>query len=103
MLVPWLIAPGTTLKVYGMLVLLLSPICFALHGWDKRRALRRTPRISEQTLLILAFIGGWPGAWFGLRVFGYAGRKRRFRVLSWLILTAHVGFLALALLGMVIR
>ncbi|MFW6170432.1 MAG: DUF1294 domain-containing protein [Planctomycetota bacterium] len=103
MLVPWLIAPGPTLKAYGVLVLLFSPICFALHGWDQRRAVRRRPRISEQTLLILAFIGGWPGAWFGQQLFGDAARNRRFRVLSWLILTVHLGFLALALLGLVIR
>lgn len=104
MLVPWLIAPVTTLKAYGVLLLLFSPICFALHGWDKsRRGLGRTSRLSEQMLLILAFVGGWPGAWLGQHLFGSAGRDRRFRVLSWLILTVHLGFLALALLGLVIR
>ncbi|MFW6114542.1 MAG: DUF1294 domain-containing protein, partial [bacterium] len=71
MLVPWLIAPETTLKAYGLLVLIFSPICFVLHGWDRRRTLRRMSRMSDQTLLIFAFVGGWPGAWLGQRLFGY--------------------------------
>ena len=103
MLVPWLIAPETTLKAYGVLVLVFSPICLALHGWDRRRAFGQMPRISEQTLLIFAFVGGWPGAWIGQRVFGYKDHNRRFKLLSWLILMVHVGFLALAFLGVLIR
>jgi len=103
MLVPWLFAPDATLKIYVLLVALVSPVCFAAYGWDKCRAARCTYRISEQTLLILAFIGGWPGAWLGQRVFRNDIRGRTFRFLSWLIMMLHLGFLLLAAVGMIVR
>ena len=61
MLVPWLLAPGVTFKLYVLLVLIVSPVCFALYGIDKRRVGRQRPRISERTLHVAAFVGGWPG------------------------------------------
>jgi len=51
---------------------------FAAFGIDKARALRGEWRISEATLLGLAFIGGTPGAYAGRAVFRHKTRKQPF-------------------------
>ncbi len=103
MLVPWFFAPETTFKIYLLLVLLVSPICFALYGLDKRRAVKHQPRISERTLHVFAFVGGWPGAWLGQRIFHHKIEKRLFRLVFWLIVAAHLSFVFLAIFGFVVR
>jgi uncharacterized membrane protein YsdA (DUF1294 family) len=103
MLVPWLVAPATTLRFYLFLVVLMSPVCFALYGIDKRRATRQQVRISERTLHLAAFVGGWPGAWLGQRVFRHKTEKFLFRMVFWSIVGAHLCFLGLLLTGVLLR
>ncbi|MGA7964752.1 MAG: DUF1294 domain-containing protein [Gammaproteobacteria bacterium] len=103
MLVPWLFAPHATFQIYVLLTVFASPICFALYGIDKRRAIRQQPRISERTLQVAAFVGGWPGAWLGQRVFHHKTEKVMFRLVFWLIVVAHLSFIALVLFGAVFR
>jgi uncharacterized membrane protein YsdA (DUF1294 family) len=43
-----------------------------VYRWDKHQAGRRAQRISERTLLRLAWYGGWPGALIAV----YAHRAR---------------------------
>ena len=69
MLVPWLVAPGTTVEFYLFLVLVMSPVCFVLYAIDKRRATRQRLRISERTLHLAAFAGGWPVPGWGSECF----------------------------------
>ncbi len=102
MLVPWLLAPELTFKFYVMAVLLVSPVGFFLYGLDKRRAGRQLPRISERTLHVTAFVGGWPGAWLGQRVFHHKTKKLSFRIIFWAIVFLHLCFLFLAVIGMVL-
>ena len=47
---------------YLTLTVIVSPVCFAAYGLDKRRAARQMDRIPERTLHLLALVGGWPGA-----------------------------------------
>ena len=101
MLVPWMLAPDITFKFYLMILMIVSPICFVLYGLDKRRARRQESRISERTLHVAAFVGGWPGAWLGQRVFHHKTQKLSFRIIFWTIVAFHLGFLCLALLGLV--
>lgn len=103
MLVPWFIAPGTTATFYVFLVLVMSPVCFALYGIDKRRAVGQRARISDRTLQLTAFVGGWPGAWLGQRVFRYPCDRFLFRWTFRLIVVTHAAFLALVVLGLVLR
>ena len=65
MLVPWLVAPGTTVEFYLFLVLVMSPVCFVMYGIDKRRATRQQLRISERTLHLAAFVGRLAGRLVG--------------------------------------
>ncbi|MGU3643964.1 DUF1294 domain-containing protein [Microbacterium sp. C23T] len=71
-----------------------SIIAFAAYGIDKAAARRQANRISEQTLVILGLIGGWPGALVAQQAFRHKTRKRSFRRAFWA--TVGVNILALA-------
>ncbi|WP_342000069.1 DUF1294 domain-containing protein [Microbacterium sp. LWH7-1.2] len=71
-----------------------SIVAFAAYGIDKSAAQRQANRISEQTLLILGLVGGWPGALVAQQVFRHKTRKRSFRRAFWG--TVGVNILALA-------
>ncbi|MDP4538312.1 DUF1294 domain-containing protein [Qipengyuania sp. DY56-A-20] len=53
-------------------------VAFAAFGVDKMLAEAGARRISEATLLQLAFIGGTPGAYAGRRLFRHKTRKQPF-------------------------
>ena len=55
-------------------------IAFAAFGIDKARSERGAWRISEGTLLRLAFLGGTPGAYAGRALFRHKTRKQPFCV-----------------------
>jgi uncharacterized membrane protein YsdA (DUF1294 family)/cold shock CspA family protein len=45
-----------------VIYIVISLITFSVYGSDKARAQQGTQRISEATLHLLEFLGGWPGA-----------------------------------------
>ena len=51
---------------------------FAAFGIDKARAAAGTRRTAESTLLLLAALGGTPGAYAGRRLFRHKTRKQPF-------------------------
>jgi len=79
---------------YLIVVAVMSLVCFAAYGWDKRQATRGGRRISERTLHVLAFLGGWPGGLLGQRQFRHKTKKMEFRVLFWLVVILHIGLVA---------
>lgn len=56
----------------------LNLIGFALMGIDKYKAKKRTFRIPEATLFIVAIIGGSMGSLLGMYAFRHKTRHRRF-------------------------
>src|SRR6476469_6527114 len=68
------------------LVAVLSCVCFAAYGLDKRRAATGGRRVSERTLHLLALLGGWPGALLGQRLFRHKTRKATFLIAFWAVL-----------------
>lgn len=77
--------------------LIVSVIAFAMYGWDKRRAHRGGWRIPEAKLHLVAALGGWPGAFLARQFFRHKTRKRRFLVISWIIVLAHVAVFGVGL------
>lgn len=61
----------------------LSIVAFATYGIDKAAARGGRRRISEQLLLTLGLLGGWPGALVAQQLFRHKTRKRSFRRAFW--------------------
>lgn len=71
----------------------LSLIDFILMGVDKRRARRDQWRVRERTLLILAALGGSPGAILGMWAFHHKTRHNQFQFGLPAMLLAQLGLL----------
>lgn len=61
----------------------LSVVLFALYGVDKAAARKGSWRTPENTLHLLALLGGWPGALVAMRVFRHKTKKQPFRTVFW--------------------
>ena len=62
------------------LVLVMNVATFLAFGIDKRRAADGRRRISEATLLGLAWATGLGGGWLGMMVFRHKTRKLGFKL-----------------------
>ncbi len=81
---------GTAATGYLIVVLAMSPVCLIAYGWDKRQAGNGGRRVSERTLHLLAFLGGWPGALLGQRFFRHKTQKVKFRIVFWMVVLLHL-------------
>ncbi len=70
---------------------LLSLLTFIVYGVDKSAALRQMYRVPENTLHLLALLGGWPGASLAQRLFRHKTRKTAFLVMFYLCLFVNTG------------
>lgn len=76
--------------IYLVVVAGASLVAFVAYGMDKRWAKLGSRRVPEQTLHVVALLGGWPGALAGQRVFRHKTKKVRFRAVFWLVVVVHV-------------
>jgi uncharacterized membrane protein YsdA (DUF1294 family) len=67
-----------------------SVVAFIAYGVDKSAARRGAARVSEQTLLLVGFAGGWPGALVAQQRFRHKTRKRSFRRAFWASVVANL-------------
>lgn len=73
-----------------------SCVCFVVYALDKSAAVADRRRISEDTLLTLGFLGGWPGAIAAQQILRHKSTKVAFRAKFWVTVVANVlGFIAL--------
>ena len=66
---------------YELLILYLLIInisAFILYGIDKKKAIKHKFRISENTLIFSAFIGGSVGAFLGMQFFRHKTKHPKF-------------------------
>lgn len=75
----------------------LSLIAFASYGIDKSAARGGRRRVSEQNLIVLGLLGGWPGALVAQQLFRHKTRKRSFRRVFWGSVVVNV----VALIGLI--
>jgi len=74
-----------------------SVVCFVVYAIDKSAAAADRWRVSEDTLLGLGLIGGWPGAIVAQQFLRHKSNKASFRAKFWATVIANVlGFLALS-------
>jgi uncharacterized membrane protein YsdA (DUF1294 family) len=82
------------------LYLAMSLVAFAAYGFDKAAAGRGARRVSEQTLIALGLVCGWPGALVAQQLLRHKTRKRSFRRRFWRSVVLNVllvgAFVALA-------
>ena len=78
-------------------LLLINLLGFVLYGVDKAKSKGKGRRISEQTLLWVARLGGGLGCWFGMMLFWHKTKHTRFMILVplWTVLWV----IAVVLLG----
>lgn len=80
-------------KVPGLfagLYLGASVVCFVVYAMDKSAAAADRWRVSEDTLLGLGLIGGWPGAIVAQQVLRHKSNKASFRAKFWTTVIANV-------------
>ena len=75
--------------------LYLSTSVFAvvLYAIDKAAARNRRWRISENALLLVGLVGGWPGALIAQGMFRHKSSKPAFRVKFWISVVANCAVL----------
>lgn len=61
----------------------MSIFTILVYAFDKSAAERRAWRISESTLHLLAFAGGWPGALIAQQFLRHKSTKPDFRLVFW--------------------
>lgn len=85
--------------------LITSIITFLLYGYDKRAAKEaKDSRIPERTLHVLELMGGWPGAFLGVRYHRNKTDwkdKRYFKLTTWAIAIGHLLFWSLWATGVI--
>ncbi len=88
--------PITFLIIYFVI---MNIVGFAIMGIDKRKAIKRTFRIPEATLFIVALIGGSIGSILGMHVFRHKTRHWYFVFGMPAILAVQIALLVFLLTG----
>ena len=64
--------------------LMVSSVAFLAYALDKSAAKNHQRRIRENTLHLLALIGGWPGALAAQRLLRHKSSKASFQIVFWI-------------------
>ncbi len=67
---------------------------FIVYGWDKSCARRKAWRVPENTLHVLAALGGSPGAAIGQLAFRHKTADRKFRLIFFAIVIVQAALVA---------
>lgn len=78
------------LEIILIYLLIINLVTFYLYWNDKRRAKKGKWRIPENTLLLVAFIGGSVGAMLGMKVFRHKTKHWKFKILVPLFLILQI-------------
>ena len=87
----WLLVVYVASWALGTSYLLISSITLAIYALDKKLALDKTNnRIPENTLHVLAVIGGWAGALVARFLFRHKTQKQPFVQIFWVTVASNV-------------
>ncbi len=73
-----------------IIILAVNIVAFAMYGIDKKKAIQKGWRISERSLLGIAFCFGSLGALLGMRFFRHKTKHTKFVILVPVALTIQV-------------
>ena len=71
-----------------------SLVTFCAYGMDKAAAVQKRQRTRENTLHLLALIGGWPGAFLAQSVFRHKSSKPSFQTVFFVTVIINCGVVA---------
>lgn len=71
-------------------LILINVICYWCYSQDKEAAQLGNRRVPEQTLHILAFLGGWPAAWLAQQRLRHKTQKTSFLRVYRLTILFHI-------------
>ncbi|HFH9837454.1 TPA: DUF1294 domain-containing protein [Streptococcus suis] len=74
----------TIQQLVSLFLLIWNLVTFITYGIDKGKARREAYRISERTLLLMAYFFGGLGAWAGGSFFHHKTRKWYFKM-AWFV------------------
>lgn len=72
------------------IISVMNLISFAMFFIDKRKAIKGKNRISENSLLLSAFLFGSIGAFLSMQIFRHKTQKLKFKILVPLFFTLQV-------------
>lgn len=72
----------------------INLITFLIFAFDKSRSRGEGRRIPEKTLLLLALLGGSPGAAYAMSTFRHKTKKYSFQISFYLIILGQIALLA---------
>jgi uncharacterized membrane protein YsdA (DUF1294 family)/cold shock CspA family protein len=81
--------PAVVLALYGA----ASAVTFLVYAFDKSAASRNAWRTQENTLHVLALMGGWPGAMAAQRLLRHKSAKKSFQISFWGTVVLNCGLL----------
>ncbi len=87
--------PAIVLAVYAG----ASVLAFLFYAVDKSAARKNARRTPENTLHLIALLGGWPGALVAQQVLRHKSKKAEFRATFWATVIINCGALAWYLAG----
>ena len=67
-------------------LLTINIITFIIYGIDKYKSIKHKYRISENTLILLAILGGILGAILGMISFHHKTKKKKFKIIPVILL-----------------
>jgi uncharacterized membrane protein YsdA (DUF1294 family) len=81
-------------ELFALYAVAINATTFAAFAFDKRAAERRAWRVPEARLLMLAALGGSPGALVAQQALRHKTRKEPFRTWLWVIVGVQIAALA---------
>lgn len=79
-----------SITIISLYLFVINSIAFALYAYDKRCAMDDAWRVSESTLLSVAFAGGSLGAYIGMFLLHHKTRHLKFQITIPVLLTIHL-------------
>ncbi|MDR9829127.1 cold shock and DUF1294 domain-containing protein [Vibrio sp. FNV 38] len=70
--------------------LVLTVFTYVIFAWDKRAAQQNRWRTPENTLHLLALLGGWPGALLAQHQLRHKSKKQPFKAILWLTIALNL-------------